>query len=443
MNILENVKKNKEQMLKDLQSLLQIDSTLVENPKSSTAPFGEGIRESLDYMLDLGEKMGFKVRNVKNIAGHIEFGEGEEIVGILGHVDVVPAIGKWKYHPFSGTIENGKIYARGAIDDKGPVIAALYALKILKDLGFKPNKRIRLIIGTDEESGWRGITEYFKVCEMPDVGFSPDADFPVIYGEKGIMSIDVIGNLETIKFEAGDRYNVVPDEAKANVAKDLRAEFLEYLKVSNLEGEYNEDITIYGKAAHAMEPDNGKNALIKLCQFLSRFIKDPLINFVSDNLTDSRFRAMNLDFSDSEMKDLTVNVAFLKIDNGKGRLGLNLRYPINWDKEYFLKKFESIASNYGLEVLLKSDQVPHYVDKNDPLVNTLHRAYIEFTGDDKTPLLTIGGGTYARALKKGVAFGILFPGREELAHQVDEYLEIDDLILATAIITKAVYDLGK
>jgi succinyl-diaminopimelate desuccinylase len=143
------------------------------------------------------------------------------------------------------------------------------------------------------------------------------------------------------------------------------------------------------------------------------------------------------------MKDLTVNAAVLKIDNRQGKLGLNLRYPINWDKEAFLKNFREQAASYGLNCLIRSDQVPHYVDKNDPLVKTLHNAYIEYTGDTKSELLTIGGGTYARALKKGVAFGVVFPGREEVAHQVDEYVIIEDILLATAIMTKAIYDLAK
>lgn len=442
MNILETVKKNKEEMIKDMQGLLRIDSTLAESDDPE-APFGKGIRESLDYVLALGEKMGFRVKNVKNVAGHIEYGTGEEIVGILTHVDVVPAVGNWRFPPFSGTISEGRIYSRGASDDKGPTIASLYALKALKDMGFEPNKRVRLIIGTDEESHWRGIKTYFKECEMPDLGFSPDADFPVIYGEKGIMSIDVTGPASSIVFQSGDRYNVVPDEARVKISSNLKDEFSAFLKENGLKGEYGDEIKIYGKAAHAMEPDNGVNALVKMCQFLSKYLKDPFLSFVSDNLTDSRFKKIKLDFSDPEMKDLTVNVAALKIENNKGRLGLNLRYPINWNKEKFIEDFSAIARKYGLEVDVISDQVPHYIDKNDPLVKTLHQAYIHYTGDTKAPLLTIGGGTYARALKKGVAFGMNFPGREEVAHQVNEYIEIEDIVLATAIVAKAVYELTK
>lgn len=441
MEILEVVKKNQEEMIKDMQGLLRIDSTLVES-EDPEAPFGRGIRESLDYVLALGEKMGFRTKNVANVAGHIEYGSGEGIIGILCHVDIVPAQGNWTFPPFSGTVSGGRIYSRGASDDKGPTIAALYALKALKDMGFQPKKRIRLIIGTDEESHWRGIKKYFQECEMPDLGFSPDADFPVIYGEKGIMSIDITGP-SGIFFQAGERYNVVPDEARAQVGKDLKDAFLAYLEETGLKGEYGEEIRLFGKAAHAMEPAHGVNAMVKLCEFLRKHTNDSFVSFVSENLTDSRFRKIGLAFSDPEMKDLTVNAALLKCENGAGRLGLNLRYPINWDKEKFLKEFEEIAGRYGLEMKVVGDQPPHYVDKEDELVKILHQAYIHYTGDDETPLLTIGGGTYARALKKGVAFGPKFPNREEVAHQVDEYIEIEDIVLATAIIAKAVLDLSK
>jgi succinyl-diaminopimelate desuccinylase len=444
MDFLKKVLETKKEIISNMQSLLQIDSTMDENPNSKDAPFGEGIRDSLCFMLNLGQELGFTVKNVNNVAGHIEYGEGDEIVGILVHVDVVPAVGKWKYPPFSATIEGNRLYARGAMDDKGPAICSLYAMKVLKDLGVKLNKRVRLIIGTDEESNWRGISEYFKVCEMPTVGFSPDAEFPVIYGEKGIMSIDLISeeNSELI-VSSGDRYNVVPDEAEAILNQDLKEEFEQFLKSEQLQGKYEEKIILYGKAAHAMEPKNGQNALVNLCRFLSNYTENNLVHFINDKLTDSRFKAMGLSFSDPEMKDLTVNVANMKVNNISGQLGLNLRYPINWNKEEFLKNFREQAAKYQLRVEVKTDQSPHYVSKDDPLVKTLHNAYIEFTNDTKSKLLTIGGGTYARALKKGVAFGLMFPGREEVAHQVNEYINLDDAILSTAILAKAIYDLAK
>lgn len=444
MNFLNEVRKYEKQMLSDMKALLAIESTLIENPESKEAPFGEGIRKSLDFMLNLGKSFGFAVRNIDNVAGHIEYGDGKDIIGILCHLDVVPAAGDWKYPPFEPTVEDGKLYARGASDDKGPAICSLYALKILKDLNIKLNKRVRLILGTDEETHWRGVKRYFEVCEMPEIGFSPDAEFPVIYGEKGIMSIDLTADTRSdIRFRSGVRYNVVPDVAEATIGNNLRNEFQKYLDKEKLKGKYGDTITLYGKNAHAMEPRSGINAAIRLCQFLADFTDNPAVHFINDNLKDSRFKDMGLEFSDQEMKDLTVNVAIVNIDENHEKIGLNLRYPIHWNKEEFLKKFADAAQKSGLKMQVISDQVPHYVDKNDPLIKTLHHAYIEYTHDTESPLMTIGGGTYGRALKKGVAFGAVFPGREDVAHQVNEYLILEDAYLATAIYAQAICDLGK
>ncbi|MFA5542936.1 MAG: dipeptidase PepV [Bacilli bacterium] len=446
MNFLELVNKNKDGMLNDLIKLLNINTLLVEQPENKEAPFGDGLKEALDYILKLGEDYGFKTLNVDNIAGHIEFGEGEEIVGVLAHLDVVPNLEGWKYDPFSGTIEGDKLYARGALDDKGPLISGLYAMKILKDMGFKPNKRIRLIIGTDEESKWRCIKRYLEVCEMPTVGFSPDAEFPIIYGEKGNISIDLISNYkdkDLISLISGERYNVVPDKAVAKFSKEITG-LDEYLKSNNLKGSIDENIvTVKGKGAHAMEPNNGVNALVHLSIFLKGKTDNPLVNFIADNLTDNRFNDMGLNFRDPEMGDLTLNVAVANIDSNGGMVGLNMRYPINWNEKEFLDKFKTALDKYDLDMKITKDSGPHYVDKNSELIQTLHKAYIKYTNDDKTPLMTIGGGTYARALKNAVAFGMLMPGREDVVHEVDEYIYISDLLTATAIYTESIYQLGK
>lgn len=445
MKILEAVKQNEKQLINDLCGLLEIDSTLIETPDDPLAPFGKGIRESLDYILKLGESFGFKVKNIDNVAGHIEFGEGEELIGILCHVDVVPAVGNWTNPPFKPTIADGKIFARGAMDDKGPAISSLYAMKVIKDLGLKLNKRVRLIIGTDEETKWRCMDAYFKKEEMPTLGFSPDANFPVIYGEKGIMSIDLVSMEKSdLKFISGVRYNVVPNEAKAKVNKSLDEVFMSYLKANNLEGLVQDDfLTLFGESAHAMQPEKGKNAAILLSKFLNEHIDNNIIKFVATKLDDTRLKTIGLDFTDPEMKDLTCNVAIVEVDENGGKIGLNFRYPINWNKEEFLDKFAKLAKEFNLELNVVSDQKPHYVSKDDELVKTLHNAYVHYTNDTKTPNITIGGGTYARALKKGVAFGMMFPGRVDVVHQVDEHIYIEDLILATAIYAKAIYDLGK
>jgi len=186
------VLKRKDDLIRDLQGLVRIRSVYDETTVGEDTPFGEGPKNALDYMLEKGKENGFQVKNVDHFAGHIEMGSGEKLVGVLGHVDVVPEGDGWTFDPYGGEIHDGKIYGRGTADDKGPTMAAFYALKIVKELGLPLSKRVRLIIGTDEESGMRCIKNYFQKEEMPDVGFVPDADFPIIYAEKGIASVDFL-----------------------------------------------------------------------------------------------------------------------------------------------------------------------------------------------------------------------------------------------------------
>lgn len=443
MDFLKALEPYKSALLHDLQELCQIDTTLIEQPQNPEAPFGQGLRDALDYILHLGAKMGFKTKKIDEIVGYIEYGEGSQMVGVLAHLDVVPAGEGWHFPPFSATIDENRLYARGAIDDKGPLMASLYALKLLKDLQIPLGKRIRLIIGTDEESGSRCIAKYIEKCELPTLGFSPDAEFPIIYGEKGIMSLDLLSDYKDdtlISLTAGDRYNVVPEKAVAVLQGNHEEQFLSFTKANLYHGKAevkgNQTILkMYGRSAHAMEPDAGINALLQMLEFLSLNTKNPLVNFVAKSLKDSRFRTLGLSFADPEMKDLTVNVALASFNQQGGRVGLNLRYPIHWDKEQFLKRLQEKAQNVRVKLL--KDSSPHYVEKESELVKILHAAYIKYTNDTKTPLLTIGGGTYARSFKNCVAFGMMMPGREDVVHQVNEYVDIPDLMKGTAIFAEA------
>lgn len=441
MNYQNLIKNYCDQLLEDLFGLLKINSTLIEQPDNTDAPFGEGCKQALLYMLNLGDKYGFKTKNIDNIAGHIEYGEGEEIVAVLCHVDVVPAEGEWEHDPYDPIIKNGKVYARGTIDDKGPAISALYALRMLKDNEVKLNKSIRLIIGTDEETNSRGLTRYLQVEPMPNLGFSPDAQFPLIYGEKGIMSMDIISNDEPkeLVFKSGNRYNIVPSLAIASGCKSIK-DFKNFLEENNYQGECEKEFICHGVASHAMEPKNGINAAVRLAEFLKDV--SPLSKFVSEVLSDSRLNNVGLGFTDSEMGDLTMNMAVVDIENGQGKAGLNYRYPVRWDKEQFIKDLSELALKYNLEVRVIGDSIPHYISPNDFLVQTLYRTYQEYT-NDSTPMATIGGGTYARSLKHAVAFGQVFPGEEDLAHQANENIDIEKMFTSSAIYALAVERLGK
>lgn len=446
MDFLSYANKYKNEMIEKLSELVSIKSTLVEQPEVVDAPFGSECVRALKYVLDLASSMGFTVKNIDNVCGHVEFGEGEEIVAVLCHVDVVPAEGKWVSDPYVARIEGDKLYARGSIDDKGPCISALYSLYILKELGYKPNKRIRLIVGTDEESGSRGLRRYLQKEKMPDTGFSPDAEFPLIYGEKGMMSIDIISKAEpsNLKIDSGTRYNIVPAEAVASFAdfSDITSKFQGFLEEKGYKGTVTGDtITSLGVACHAMEPRNGVNAALHLAEFLKDV--SPICNYAANHLKDSRLECDKLNFTDYEMGDMTCNFAVLKVSEGVGKIGLNFRYPVRWDVDKFLEEFTKIANSYNLEVKVLGISKPHYISPEDPLVKTLMNAYQEFTGDTKTPMQTIGGGTYARSLRHAVAFGQVFPGEEDLAHQANEYISISKMITSCAIYAKALVDLTK
>ena len=472
MNVIDwqkEVEQRKDALIEDAKKLLQIKSVLDEENATEDAPLGEGVKEALDFMLQLSEKDGFTPKNVGNLAGHLEFGQGEEIVGVLCHVDVVPEGDGWSSDPYGAEIRDGKIYARGAIDDKGPTMAAYYAMKIVKELGLPLNKRVRMIIGTDEESDWRCVDHYFENEEMPAMGFAPDADFPIIYAEKGIADFDLVQSGEgsdnggeikatVLSFESGRRYNMVPDFAKAalevsNEPTEIVQMYADFLKMNELPGKYYIEngvliLELEGISAHGMEPKNGKNAGLFMSKFLSELKIDTKASHYFQFATtyfydESRGKKLGIAYSDDITGDLTINVGKLSYtqDNG-GRLGLNVRYPVTNNMDDTKGSLEGVLNEEQFVIENFSDSKPHHVAEDDFLIQTLKNVYEEQTGE-KAELLSIGGGTYARSLKSGVAFGPLFPGREDIAHQKDEYMYIEDMLRATAIYAQAIYELAK
>ncbi|PEM83347.1 dipeptidase PepV [Bacillus toyonensis] len=465
INWTEEVAKRKDDLIRDTQQFLQIKSVWEEESAKEGAPFGEGVEKALSFMLHKGELEGFSSKNLEGYAGHLEMGKGEELVGILCHVDVVPEGDGWTTPAYSADIREGKIFARGAIDDKGPTMAAYYAMKIVKELGLPLSKRVRMILGTDEESNWKCVDHYFKNEEMPTIGFAPDADFPIINAEKGISDIQVVQNgseekkgvYELVSFESGRRLNMVPDFAKAVITGEdvnaLTVAYEEYLKTakkignSTIEGN-TVTLQIEGISAHGSTPEKGENAGLLLANFLTTVSLDGKANafatFAAETFTGDIFgEKATIAYKDEVSGPLTVNVGRLSYtkENG-GNLGLNVRYPVTTNFEEMIEKLKEYVSIHGFEVADYSNSRPHHVDKDHVLIRTLQRVYEEQTGE-KAELLAIGGGTYARSLKAGVAFGPLFPGKEELAHQKDEYIEIEDLLKATAIYAQAIHELAK
>ncbi|ANU25781.1 dipeptidase PepV [Planococcus versutus] len=454
MDWLQEAKKREKTILSELQALIAIPSILSEET-TPTAPFGKDVKQALEWFLEKGKTRGYTVKNVGNVAGHLEIGQGEELLGILGHVDVVPVGSGWTKEPFGGEIQNGRLYGRGAIDDKGPTIAAWTALNMLKDAGVEFTKRVRLIIGTDEESGFRCMDRYFETEEMPSIAFTPDADFPIINAEKGIATLvfstfsmheDAI--LES--FIAGHRTNMVPDKATAILNGQLaewQEEFKAFCKEHNVTGVVEQhngstELTLHGKSAHAMEPDDGVNAGILLALFLKDRLEgdgQKFVAFVADMFyKDSRGHKIGLNYTDDQSGDTTFNAGIIRFEKKKtAMITVSMRYSISYPFEDKVTAYK--LENFVLEI--SSNSRPHHLDGNDSFIKTLQNAYEKQTGE-KAELIAIGGGTYARVLDKGVAFGMLFPGEPDVAHQADEFVDIDNLIKATAIYAEAIYQLA-
>lgn len=402
-------------------------------------------------MLELAKKDGFTVINDDGYAGEISYktSDSKESVGILCHLDVVPAGNKWTYPPYEARIVDGKIYARGTTDDKGPTIASYFALKFIKDANIKLKKEIKIILGTDEETSWRGIEHYLKKYPMPSVGFAPDCSFPLVYGEKGRMSFDLSTQdfndevVESIK--GGDRYNVVMDEVVAILKVNLAKEFNEYLHKHSLKGFVKDNkYTIEGVAAHAMEPEKGINAGLHMCNFLKDYSKHPLIKFLATYFYDDPyFKKMNLDYDDFEMGPITVNIGIMEISCHNVRVTLDSRFPVRYDIDRFNQIFNELLIKYNLFIATKTYKNPHYVNPNDELVKLLYEAYVKNTGDTINKPFTVGGGTYAGILDKGVAYGMGFPGELDLAHQKDECLAIESLLKGILIYIDAILSLGE
>lgn len=455
----------KEDYLKDLADLISIDSERNDNESTDEFPLGPGPSKALVKYLEIGKRDGFTVKNLDNLVGYIEYGSGDKTFAILAHADVMPAGEGWDSNPFEMMIKDGKVFGRGASDDKGPGLAAYYGLKMMKDQGIEPNCKIRFIIGTDEESNWTGMKHYFKLEPEPDFGFSPDAQFPVINGEKGNTTFETTfgtnqedtADYYLANFDAGLRENMVPRDAFADVKtvfKDQMAEeFSTFMQDRKLDGgsEITEDgikLHLIGKSAHGMEPRNGVNGGTFLANFLRGydFSGDAknFIKFVAEFLHgDSRANRIGANYTDEIMGDLTMNVGILKFNpTDGGFVNTNFRYPKGISVETIGEHLSQAAKVMDGTVKNTDDMVPHYVDPKDPIVNKLINVYRERTGKTEAQPQVVGGGTYGRMMKRGVAFGAEFPWTVNTMHQANEYQVLDDLMLAMAIYGQSIFELG-
>ena len=513
MNSSEWLDARKDELIERLTELCSIRSvqdepcalTDEEGKPAESAPFGRGVHEALQYALRMGEKDGFESFNDENYGGHLEWRpegyEGDDYFAVIGHLDVVPEGNGWTREPYKPSIEGGRLYARGSIDDKGPLMAAYYAARSLKETGFKPKLPLRIILGADEETGWKGIEHYFRKQKAPVAGFTPDADFPVIQGEMGLLIFEIAKKLSPAQAEGlelrsikgGSAPNMVADRARAVIReKTLPAggkkkkksaasekknsgtfdRIKELAKLYREEKGYalsvkgvgkNLEIVASGKTAHGAMPWEGVNAISILMDFLSG------INFVNEDANefiDFYVRHIGFDFhgerlgcafEDKASGKLILNTGMVSMDENAASLTINIRFPVTLGSEKAdapaeelivdgtdASGFEAvyagiqpILDSYDMGLVRLKEHPPIYMPESSRLVSELMAAYRDVTGDEEAKPLTIGGGTYARSTQNVLGFGMVFPGREAVEHQADEYVELEDIWKASKVYAEA------
>ena len=451
----------RDNMILSIQELVRIPS--VETESVGDYPYGKEVYKALKKAIEISREMGFKTKNIDNQAAHVEMGEGDEVLALLCHLDVVPEGSDWTYPPYAAEIHDDKIYGRGTIDDKGPAVAGLYAMKIVQELGIKLNKKVRLILGTNEESGMASLDYYFKKEKMPELAFSPDATFPAIHAEKGILDLKFSADLaeenkeglQLKQLKGGNATNMVPDYAEAVLSGINKEELNKLLTDINYEQsnlkleEENNNIRLsyQGVSAHGSMPEDGKNAISYLINILSKLpFVNPKVNKFLKFYTDKiglEYNGASIGCKDQDdvPTALTFNTGIIKGNQKEVEFIVNIRYPVKSSAKKVINDIQENIDNDLIKIDLLSDAKPLYIEKDDPFIQKLMTAYQEFTGDSSEPI-AIGGGTYARKVKKGVAFGPLFPGQTELAHQKDEFIRIGDLVKSAAIYAKAIIDIA-
>ncbi len=412
----------KAEFLEDLKRLIAINSINGScGEKTDSAPLGKGINDAIEEFLSIGKRFGFKTKNVGGYCGWIEMGEGEKMLGIIVHTDTVETGDGWSYPALRCTVTDDGIYGRGVIDNKGPALLALYCMKALKDSGIELNKRVRLIIGGDEEAGaWQCMKAYKETEELPSIAFSPDGDYPVVFGEKGLLRVKISGKEESIapdfKFEAGKVINIVPDEATAFIdGKELHAK---------------------GKSAHGSTPEKGENAILKIASEIASLYPDS--TFAKLCLLTTA-EALRIDIAD-EMTKTSVNPSVISADSTKCELIYDIRYPITADGEEVIANIKKSAEEKGLTAEIFFHDKPLYVPRDSHLVTTLSDIYKEHSGEALEPV-AIGGGTYAKAFKNCVAFGAMLPDEPETMHAPDEFWSFRSIDLNYDIISDAIIKL--
>lgn len=452
MKFLSSIEHHLDALITDLQGCIQIPSVYTED--DSGYPYGKPVQDCLEYVLNCAEKLGFTTVNMDNQVGWCEYGTGDEMVAVLGHLDVVPEGDGWTVPPYSGLLKDGRIYGRGTMDDKGPTLCALYALKAIAESGLPLQRRIRILFGLNEETGSADMA-YYKAHggEIPVMGFTPDGEYPIINGEKGLINeayrceFTQEGDLHLKSLWGGTAHNIVPNYAKAEFACSAGlAEAICAMEAGKITCTATGDgvlIESSGINAHGGTPWEGENAIGRLAQFL---VKLPLAGGLKTALTflaerigmEYDGKSLGIAMEDDVSGILTMNLGVLRADETSMEVKLNYRYPVTRHFDDCGPQTQAAFEKAGFVRTAAGHKAKLYMPPEHPLVEKLLKVYSDCTGLDPVPK-SIGGGTYAKMIPNVLAFGPIFPGDEVREHKPDEFMELSRLRDNANILAEAMY----
>lgn len=446
-------------MKKDLADLIKIKSIRDMSTAGPKAPFGKGIRMCFDKVIDIAEKAGLEVQDVDGYALYIDYGKGKEILGILGHLDVVDSgdIDEWDTDPFQLVEKDGFWFGRGVNDNKGPVLGCLYILKVLKELNYKPKRTIRLILGGAEETTWECMKYYFKYNKMPDMGFSPDCNFPIVNCEKGIICaeykfkdrVDLNGVYNILEIKSNISHDKICSQIKILLKTNevyLLKSYLKNVKSIRQKDDNLFELEYRGITALARNPHKGENAIFRFIDDFEK-IKDlnssgkRIVEILSKYFNHSIYgEKLSLYYEDIDTGKTTSNLAYVDFSDGEVRIGFDYRYPKGIKKSHILKRLKEVANDNVmiLDVVREFDLL--YIDKDSKLLKALKYSYEKVT-NKKAQFLSKGAISYARAMKNCVGFGPSFEEDRPNSHKSNECINIENLYKALVIYLEAIKQL--
>ncbi|MFZ4851843.1 Sapep family Mn(2+)-dependent dipeptidase [Enterococcus entomosocium] len=427
-----SIEANWSEFLTLLSEVMQIAS--VKGEPASHAPYGKGPREVLAYVMEKSAAYGFQTTVIDDAIGYAHWGPTDtDYIGVLGHLDVVPAGSGWSYPPFALTEKDGNFYGRGILDNKGPIISCLFAMKLLKDLGHQPQLPLRIIFGTDEESGMSDIPHYLAAEQPPRFGFTPDCKYPVVYGERGVVNVQLDFPLpaqeqQLLAAFSGDQFrDHVPDHLSVTIG--------------------SQSFEALGKRSPSNAPELGDNAITKLAQQAAPQLAatpslQAALQWIAQSFHQQHYgEGVDLVLEDADSGKLILTPVVLQKSASGLALEVAFRYPVSVTEEQVLAGVQKALPEGASLTILRS--IPGFCRSKDaPEIQTLSTIYHQVTGNDPTPVTTTGA-TYARKMPNILAFGPSFPGQKGIAHNQDEYMAVADLRMNLEIYLRSLQALTK